>query len=148
MHESIASFPSDTLYSSSLISHETVAKRTLLDLPGVTDPTSEDSVDTLTPNIVFFDTAGLEMFERLEGDGEGAPQSGSIGDSSRYNENEAQIVVDWVKKLVELGVPPAEIAIVTPYQAQVAHIRPSLEEYSDLIVGSVDGMQGQEREVR
>jgi DNA polymerase alpha-associated DNA helicase A len=49
---------------------------------------------------------------------------------------------------IELGIPEAEIAIITPYQAQVAHIADLLrEDHPDLIIGSVDGMQGQEREV-
>ncbi len=50
---------------------------------------------------------------------------------------------------IDLGVPATEIAIITPYQAQVAHIATLLRvDYPDLIIGSVDGMQGQEREVR
>jgi DNA polymerase alpha-associated DNA helicase A len=49
---------------------------------------------------------------------------------------------------INLGVPVTEIAIITPYQAQVAHISALLRvDYPDLIIGSVDGMQGQEREV-
>ena len=54
--------------------------------------------------------------------------------------------------LVDLKAPleaDGEIAIITPYQAQVAHISSMLrEEFPDLVCGSVDGMQGQEREVR
>lgn len=46
------------------------------------------------------------------------------------------------------GVPEAEIAIITPYQAQVAHLSALLrDEFPGLVCGSVDGMQGQEREV-
>jgi DNA polymerase alpha-associated DNA helicase A len=49
---------------------------------------------------------------------------------------------------VELGVPAAEIAVVTPYQAQVSLISGMLHaEYPDMTIGSVDGLQGQEREV-
>lgn len=169
MNETISAFPSDALYNSQLVNHESVAKRRLIDLPSITDPTSEDAQDTLTPTLVFFDTAGSEMYERLEGDGEdGSVQKGKVGEGSRYNENEAEIVSRWVRKLVStrfrrgllisakpcprrqiaLGVPEPEIAIITPYQAQVAHIASMLrEEFPDLVCGSVDGMQGQEREV-
>lgn len=46
------------------------------------------------------------------------------------------------------GVPEAEIAIITPYQAQVAHLSSLLrDDFPGLVCGSVDGMQGQEREV-
>ncbi|KAG7529812.1 hypothetical protein FFLO_05399 [Filobasidium floriforme] len=148
MNETISAFPSDALYNSQLVNHESVAKRRLIDLPSITDPTSEDAQDTLTPTLVFFDTAGSEMYERLEGDGEdGSVQKGKVGEGSRYNENEAEIVSRWVRKLIALGVPEPEVAIITPYQAQVAHIASMLrEEFPDLVCGSVDGMQGQERE--
>ena len=101
MNETISAFPSDALYGSELINHESVAKRRLIELPSITDPTSEDAEDTLGPTLVFFDTAGSEMYERLEGDGEDASlQKGKAGDGSRYNENEAEIVSKWVRKLV------------------------------------------------
>ena len=38
--------------------------------------------------------------------------------------------------------------MVTPYQAQVSLISESIrEEYPEMTIGSVDGLQGQEREV-
>lgn len=38
--------------------------------------------------------------------------------------------------------------MVTPYQAQVSLISESIrEEYPEMAIGSVDGLQGQEREV-
>ena len=50
---------------------------------------------------------------------------------------------------VSLGVPTAEVAVVTPYQAQVSLISSMLrDDYPDMTIGSVDGLQGQEREVR
>jgi hypothetical protein len=45
-------------------------------------------------------------------------------------------------------VPENEIAVVTPYQAQVSLISEMIhEEYPTMTIGSVDGLQGQEREV-
>lgn len=99
MNESIASFPSDTLYDSSLISDKSVATRTLLELPTIIDPTSEDAIDALTPTTVFFDTDGCEFFERTEGEGE---TKGSLGEGSKSNENEAVVVCKWARKLVSL----------------------------------------------
>lgn len=101
MNETIATFPSETLYDSSLISAPSVAKRTLLDLPGITDATSEDALDILQPTVVFFDTAGCEFYERNEGEGEGGVlQKGALGEGSKSNENEAEVVCKWARKLV------------------------------------------------
>ncbi|WWD17029.1 hypothetical protein CI109_101466 [Kwoniella shandongensis] len=146
MNENIAIFPSETLYESALISDASVAKRTLLDLPSVEDRKSEDAKDVLEPTVVFFDTAGCEFYERTEGDGDEGKKS-AIGEGSKSNENEADIVAKWSRKLITLGVPPSEIGIVTPYQAQVSVISALLhEEYPEMTIGSVDGLQGQERE--
>lgn len=47
-----------------------------------------------------------------------------------------------------MGVPEHEIAVVTPYQAQVSLISEMIhEEHLTMTIGSVDGLQGQEREV-
>jgi len=101
MNETISAFPSKELYGSALIDHDSVAKRRLVDLPTIKEPNSEDTIESLEPTLVFFDTAGSEMFERLEGDGEDAAiQKGSVGEGSRYNENEAEIVAKWARKLV------------------------------------------------
>jgi DNA polymerase alpha-associated DNA helicase A len=47
-----------------------------------------------------------------------------------------------------MGVPEHEIAVVTPYQAQVSLISEMIrEDHPTMTIGSVDGLQGQEREV-
>lgn len=103
MNESIASFPSDTLYDSSLISDASVATRTLLDLPTILEPTTEDTIDALTPTSIFFDTAGCEFYERTEGDGE----QKSLGEGSKSNDNEAVVICKWARKLV--GPSPCQV---------------------------------------
>lgn len=46
-----------------------------------------------------------------------------------------------------LGVPASEVGIVVPYQAQVAVLATLLrEEFPDMTIGTVDGLQGQERD--
>jgi len=68
-------------------------------------------------------------------------------EGSRCNENEATIVVNWVEILISSGVFPSQIAIITPYQAQVSLLSSTLHsKYPDLEIGSVDGMQGREKE--
>lgn len=135
MNQHIASFPSTTLYDSSLISDPSVAKHTLLDL--VDDP-SEEAKDSLSHTVIFFDTASCDFHEKADEEG--------IGESTS-NENEAVIVDKWARNLISLGILPKDIAIITPYQAQVSLISNLLHsDYPEMTIGSVDGLQGQERE--
>lgn len=180
MHANICEFPSETLYSSKLTSHESVASHLLDDLPN-TFLDSEDAKEVLQTPIVFFDTSGCEYFERVDStDGD---------EGSRCNENEATIVSSWVDKLVSVifgihlsalqrlslfnskityGVLSSQIAIITPcvnpgigvtsnangfiyyfrYQAQVVLLTSLLRpKYGpELEIGTVDGMQGREKE--
>jgi DNA polymerase alpha-associated DNA helicase A len=99
MNETIATFPSKALYLNKLISDAGVAKRRLIDLPTVLDPTSDEAKDVLSETLIFFDTAGTEMYERTEGD-VGGKGGASASEGSRYNENEAEVVCRWTKKLV------------------------------------------------
>jgi DNA polymerase alpha-associated DNA helicase A len=91
MHAQICEFPSKTLYSSKLTSHESVASHLLRDLPEAKPESEEDEKEVLGTPVVFFDTAGCEYYERLEGDGD---------EGSRCNENEATVVKNWVGNLV------------------------------------------------
>ena len=49
---------------------------------------------------------------------------------------------------VEVGILPSQIAVITPYQAQVTLLTSLLRpKYgSSLEIGTVDGMQGREKE--
>jgi DNA polymerase alpha-associated DNA helicase A len=92
MHSKIAEFPSKVMYDSKLVTHSSVATHLLRDLPNTSLATaSEDVQDVLETPVVFFDTAGCEYFEKLDGDSD---------DGSRCNENEATIVHNWVGALV------------------------------------------------
>ncbi|KAF8062300.1 P-loop containing nucleoside triphosphate hydrolase protein [Lyophyllum atratum] len=139
MHSQICAFPSKVLYSSKLTSYTSVEGHLLQDLPNTHADTEDDEKEMLATPVVFFDTAGCEYFERLEGDGD---------EGSRCNENEATVVKNWVEKLVEVGLTPDQIAVITPYQAQVTLLSSLLRPMygTDLEIGSVDGMQGREKE--
>lgn len=103
MHEQIAQFPSQVMYNSKLKAHPSVASHLLRDLPNVSGNTNgyskEDVEDVekevLGTPVVFFDTAGCEYFERIEGDGD---------EGSKCNENEATVVRKWVEQLVSLEI--------------------------------------------
>ncbi|KAJ7628342.1 P-loop containing nucleoside triphosphate hydrolase protein [Roridomyces roridus] len=139
MHADICAFPSATLYSSKLTSSPSVEARLLLDLPETHVDSADDEKEILGTPVVFFDTAGCEYFERTEGDGD---------EGSKCNENEATVVKNWVDKLIGAGVQPTQIAVISPYQAQVtlltSLIRPQYGP--ELEIGTVDGMQGREKD--
>lgn len=142
MNTRICAFPSATLYSSKLTSDPSVANRLLTDR----DPTNDAAQDTLGHPIVFFDTAGCEFFERVDG-GDNEGKSTTLNDEgSKCNVNEVEIVKQWVNDLVNYGIPPQEIAIITPYQAQVSLLSAALTSIPGLEIGTVDGVQGREKD--
>lgn len=69
------------------------------------------------------------------------------------SQEEANAVADVVEDLVRHhGVPPAEIAVIAPFRAQVRLLRSALEHKAlpgleALVVDTVERIQGQEREV-
>lgn len=62
---------------------------------------------------------------------------------SKVNEAEALIVRDHVSTLVAAGVKSEDIAVVTPYNGQLAMLSSMLKErFPGLELGSIDGFQG------
>lgn len=129
MHETLMCFPSRRFYEGRLQAAEAVRAHLLRDLPGV-----EDSPLTATP-LEWIDTAGRGFAEEREGDGE-----------SIANPEEAAFVARRVHDLLAAGVPPAAIAVITPYAAQVRRLRDLLAGVPALEIGTVDGFQGREKE--
>ncbi|KAK7432690.1 hypothetical protein QQZ08_000549 [Neonectria magnoliae] len=143
MHESIMRFPSDELYESKLIAADAVKQRLLKDL----DYEVEDTEDTNEP-LIFIDTQGGDFPERNEEDDKDNPKKGrgSLHGESKSNDMEAMLVRQHVKQLVEAGVQPQDIAVVTPYNAQLAVLAPLKDQFPGIELGSVDGFQGREKE--
>ncbi|KAJ3536793.1 hypothetical protein NM688_g6788 [Phlebia brevispora] len=141
MHAQIASFPCKVMYQSKLTSHESVATHLMQDLPNAQAESEEDEKELLGTPVVFYDTAGCEYFERVEDDASG-------DEGSRCNENEAMVVKRCIDQLAGVGVLPSQIAIITPYQAQVSLLTTLLRPtYGlELEIGTVDGMQGREKD--
>ncbi|EAS34851.3 DNA helicase [Coccidioides immitis RS] len=135
MHEKIMSFPSCELYESKLIAADHVKARLLKDLPC----DIQDTDDTCEP-LVFYDTQGGEFPERIE-DGE------LLLADSKSNDLEAAVVARHVQNLIAAGLREEDIAVITPYNAQVALLAQLLRErHPGLEIGSVDGFQGREKE--
>lgn len=143
MHEKIMQFPSDELYEGKLMAADAVKTRLLKDLPYEVRETE----DTIEP-LVFFDTQGGDFPEKTEDDSNGGAVKKSVllGDS-KSNEMEATVVSMHVKNLVAAGVKDEDIAVVTPYNAQLAILSSMLrEKHPGIELGSVDGFQGREKE--
>jgi len=115
MHEKIMRFPSDELYDSKLEAAESVKARLLKDLPYEV----EETEDTIEP-LIFFDTQGGDFPEKSEEEDVGKKAGKGIMGESKSNEMEAVLVKQHVQILVDAGVKPEDIAVITPYNAQVS----------------------------
>ncbi|KAI1090632.1 DNA helicase [Rostrohypoxylon terebratum] len=158
MHEKIMRFPSDELYEGRLVAADAVKERLLKDL----EYEVQDTEDTNEP-VIFIDTQGGDFPEKNEEeedkeskgkdkdkDGEKKGQKKATAKSlfgeSKSNEMEAALVRQHVKKLVDAGVRAEDIAVVTPYNAQLGLLAPLKEAFPGIELGSVDGFQGREKE--
>ncbi len=134
MHEDIMTFPSNYFYKGELIAHESVKHELLRP--------HEAPID-------FIDTAGCGYTEEQDKE-----------TLSRYNEQEAQLLITLVEKLVEsIGAEQwlnekITLGIIAPYSAQVDRLQ-KLAESSSILeplhrlisINTVDAFQGQERDV-
>ena len=142
MNQKIMRFPSDELYDAKLIAADGVKHRLLKDLPYEVN----DTEDTREP-VVFFDTQGGDFPEKTEDDTSGEVKKSTLLGDSKSNEMEAAVVKMHVKTLIDAGVKDQDIAVVTPYNAQLSILSGMLRErYPGLELGSVDGFQGREKE--
>jgi ATP-dependent RNA/DNA helicase IGHMBP2 len=128
MHREIMEFSSREFYGGDLEAHASVADHVLDDLSGVTP------ADVTARPVELIDTAGAGWDEELEPDGE-----------SKRNPDEADLVVQKVRELLDAGLVPAQIGVITPYAAQVRLLR-GLLGVEGLEIDSVDGFQGREKE--
>jgi predicted DNA helicase len=120
MNERIMRFPSDALYAGALRAHPAVAGHAL-------------------------DGAPLEV---VDTSGRGFEESTPPGSDSRQNEGEAELVAAEVERVLALGVAPGDVAVISPYGAQVQRLRALLSSRVDegLEVDTVDGFQGREKD--
>ncbi len=131
MNEEIAEFPNKEFYGGKLTADESVKEHNLLDLL----PESKFADEDVKP-LLFIDTRGSEMFKERT----------RRGSTSKENAGEAKLVEKIVVRLLSLGVKPEDIAIISPYEDQVALIRKELR-VEGLEIKTVDGFQGREKEV-
>ncbi|TGO90065.1 hypothetical protein BPOR_0081g00180 [Botrytis porri] len=142
MHEKIMRFPSDELYESKLVAAEAVKARLLTELPYDV----EETEDTIEP-LIFFDTQGGDFPEKSEEESADKKAGKGMLGESKSNEMEAILVRRHVQNLVDAGLKAEDIAVVTPYNAQLALMSRSMKEaFPGIELGSVDGFQGREKE--
>ncbi|MFW6386175.1 MAG: IGHMBP2 family helicase [Candidatus Hadarchaeota archaeon] len=137
MHKRIMNFSNEEFYDGVLKAHESVANHTLrdlvdgyIDLEGI----SQRVLDPEVP-VVYLDTSGIEAPERSRADS-----------PSKENLKEAQIVESIVSEILEIGLDPKDIAVISPYDDQVDLINKKLDS-EELEVDTVDGFQGREKEI-
>ena len=70
--------------------------------------------------------------------------------NSKYNEDEANLVVLFLEKLLKLGIDIKDIGIIKPYNAQIDKIKSliikkNISNRNNLKISSVDGFQGGEK---
>ncbi len=120
MNEAIMRFPSEALYGGALRAHPAVAHHAL-------------------------DGAPLEV---IDTSGRGFEEATPEGSDSRDNEGEARLCAAEVERVLALGVAPAEVAVISPYEGQVQRLRALLSARVEqgLEVDTVDGFQGREKE--
>ncbi|RLF67092.1 MAG: IGHMBP2 family helicase [Thermoplasmata archaeon] len=126
MNEKIMKFSSMMFYDDKLIADESVRNIKMSDKYSTYCPPYDD-----TP-VVLVDVRGAEQQRK--------------GSTSRENIKEARIATEIVANLIKLGVPPEDIAVITPYEDQRNVLR-SLLRVKGLEINTVDGFQGREKEV-
>ena len=128
MNKKIMDFPSQYFYEAELIADPSVINHCLTDDSSV-------SVDEFTQRpLLFVDTAGADFVEAIEEEGE-----------SKFNPNEARIIVGLVHQLLESGLSENQLAVIAPYSAQVRYLR-DLFGSIGVEVDTVDGFQGREKD--
>jgi superfamily I DNA and/or RNA helicase len=130
MHEQIMAFSSAEFYDGTLQADASVARHLLCDIPGI------PATPLTTTAVTFLDTAGAGYEEEQEPD-----------EASRFNPQEADLAASRVRALVEAGIRTEDIAVITPYSAQVRRLRGILKDLEGVEIDSVDGFQGREKEV-
>lgn len=131
MHEDIMKWASDAMYGGRLEAAEMVAKHRLGDIvPGI----------EIDEPIMLIDTAGNDMNEELVDEGDS---------QSKFNQGEAALAVAHARRLIESGLLPASIAVISPYNGQVDLIESIVggdRLFDGMEIGTVDSFQGREKE--
>ena len=120
MHEKIAEFPSLEFYNGKI---KTGVKREII------------------RNFPWPDKKSPQLFCHIKGKEEIGPNG-----SSFLNRDEAHFIKTVVVKLIQVGVKPENIGIITPYLAQKFFLSRDEHIRKEVQISSVDGFQGKEKD--
>ncbi len=129
MNEVLMEFPNQEFYGGLLEAAPEVKGITLVDLVGKQESEILKSDDI----VVRFDVKGEQILEQHS--------------KSLMNLEEIEVIQKVVKDVLNIGVNPQDIGIITPYAAQKARLKSALEWIEDLEINTIDGFQGREKEV-
>lgn len=124
MHDHIMGFSNHQFYKGGLVSHELNASRTLL--------TKED----WNKPMLFIDTAGCGFEDEVD------PKSLSV-----RNTEEAIFCTKYIRLLITETGNENSIGVIAPYNAQVSVLKEKLGDLQNVQVSTVDGFQGQEKDI-
>lgn len=139
MHPALSEFPSNMFYEGSLQNGVTEADRQLLTTPGYT---GKEDFPWPVPGkpMFFYSIMGMEEI--------------SASGTSYLNRTEASYVEKIVTHLLRMGVTPAQIGVITPYDGQKKYVFEHMRRagalagslYEAIEVASVDAFQGREKD--
>ncbi|PWZ03122.1 P-loop containing nucleoside triphosphate hydrolase protein [Testicularia cyperi] len=159
MCREIMDFPNHELYEGKLEAHDSCAEIRLSDLSNfAADHNGGDDGDDeeLFAPVVFYDTAGCEFHESVPESDDRGP---SLLSDSKSNIHEVEIVMKHLRLLFSGGVTADQVTILAPYSAQVSLLASVLKSSTfsgtegttvqgeDIELGTVDSMQGREKDV-
>ncbi|VDO76414.1 unnamed protein product [Heligmosomoides polygyrus] len=133
MNEKIMQWSSREFYESRLVADESVAKITLSDI-------------SVVPPSSLLNTPLLMINTDMAKENECQKYREQPSQMSYKNLGEAELLIRYVKILKSIGIAGKDIAVISPYFAQVAAMRDMMGN-TDVSVNTVDSFQGQEREV-
>jgi len=139
MHEDIMGFSNNHFYGETLTADESVRTHTLDDLPnyhpeGINSPHR----DRLRPRppVVWLDSSPLDASDRQR-----------PGSTSVFNPIEADLTARLTEDILDGGLEPDQLAVITPYGDQVEAIKDRTDrDLEELEINTVDGFQGREKE--
>lgn len=153
MHQAIMNFSNQYFYGGALTAHASVGERRLLTLQA-----DGQTVVVFDP-VVFIDTAGCGFEEKVN------QREGEQRALSRYNAEEALLIREHLLQVKAqfADKPLPSVGMLSPYREQVNHLdelfrqdpdfsaylRPpgQTEGYFPITIQTIDGFQGQERDL-
>lgn len=133
MNKKIADFSSKTFYDGKLKTEERIRNRQLR----IRKHISKRNYYALNPRkpIVFVDTYSK---------GESENRKNNRG--SYLNIEETKYIFGFISELLKLGIKEKQIAIISPYKAQVNYIKDNIH-YENIEIDTIDGFQGRGKDI-